>query len=769
MASKSGPSLATSRGRRIEVRGIVQGVGFRPWVYRLARNAHVAGRVLNHAAGVTIDAFGTPEELSAFCDALRHEPPPAARIEQLRWDDAPFEETSGFTIVASREGPERVVSIPADLATCSACMREIFDPTNRRFRYPFTNCTDCGPRFTIALDVPYDRPKTSMASFVMCPDCQREYDDPADRRFHAQPNACPVCGPRLTAVDARAVTMHVEDPIDLAAQAIDKGLIVALKGIGGFHLACDATSSRAVARLREHKRRDEKPFAVMVRDLDAAEQIAALTDADRTLMTSAARPIVLVERRVESGLAPEVAPYNTFVGLMLPYTPLHHLLLADADRPLIMTSGNLAEEPIAYRNGEALDRLSRVADLFLLHDRPIVTRCDDSVARVTAGRPILFRRSRGYVPRALPLARPLEVPVLGCGALLKNTFCLGRGAEAWLGPHIGDLENIETYRSFEDSIERMERFLGIAPEIIAHDLHPEYLSTQYARSRPEAIKVGVQHHHAHVASAMAEHKLSGPVFGVAYDGTGYGLDGSAWGGELLLAEYDRFERLATFRAIRLAGGDVAIREPWRIALALLDDAFDGGAPIEALALFRDVAPESLRVVRRMLTSGMQLPLAHGVGRYFDAFGAIVLKRPRSRFEGQVALELNMAARPAERGAYPYAINYDSSPWVVDLREGIRAAAIEMMNGEDAGTLAARFHNTICAATLALLHEARRAHGRLPVVLTGGCFQNARLTETLLDAGRELAIYAPGEVPPGDGGIALGQALVADAIASGRRT
>jgi hydrogenase maturation protein HypF len=705
--------MASKTGRRIEVRGIVQGVGFRPWVFRLARDAKVAGRVLNHAAGVTIDAFGAPEAVSAFCDALRHEPPPAARIEQLRWDDVPFEETSGFAILASREGLERVVSIPPDLATCPACTREIFDPADRRFRYPFTNCTDCGPRFTIALDVPYDRPKTSMASFVMCPDCRREYDDPGDRRFHAQPNACPVCGPRLTAVDARAATLHVDDPIDLAAQAIDKGLIVALKGIGGFHLACDATSSRAVARLRERKRRDEKPFAVMVRDLDAAGQVAALTDADRLLLTSPARPIVLVERRDGSGLAPEVAPDNILVGLMLPYTPLHHLLLADAGRPLIMTSGNLSEEPIAYRNGEALDRLARVADLFLLHDRPIVTRCDDSIARVTAGRPILFRRSRGYVPRALPLARPLAAPVLGCGALLKNTFCLGRGDEAWLGPHIGDLENIETYRSFEDSIERMERFLGVAPEIIAHDLHPEYLSTEYARSRPEAVKVGVQHHHAHVASAMAEHGLSGPVLGVAYDGTGYGLDGSAWGAELLLADYGRFERLATFRAIRLPG-------------------------------------------------------AHGVGRYFDAFGAVVLKRPRSRFEGQVALALNMAARSAERGAYPYAINYDGSPWVVDLREAIRAAVLELVAGEDAGTLAARFHNTICAATLALLREARRAYGRMPVVLTGGCFQNARLTETLLKAGRELAIYAPGDVPPGDAGIALGQALVADAIVSGRK-
>jgi hydrogenase maturation protein HypF len=558
------------------------------------------------------------------------------------------------------------------------------------------------------------------------------------------------------------------DPIALAARAIEDGLIVALKGLGGFHLACDATSSRAVARLRERKRRDEKPFAVMVRDLDAAEAIAVLGDAERALLTSMERPIVLVERQAGAPLAPEVAPSNTLVGLLLPYTPLHHLLLADVKRPLIMTSGNLAEEPIAYRNDEARERLSGIADLFLMHDRPIVTRCDDSVARVTAGRPALFRRSRGYVPRALPLAQLLQSPVLACGALLKNTFCLARGSEAWLGPHIGDLENLETYQSFEESIERMERFLGIAPRIIAHDLHPDYLSTHYAQRRPETIKIAVQHHHAHVASAMAEHKLTGPVLGVAYDGTGFGPDGTSWGGELLLADYGRFERIATFRPICLAGGDLAIREPWRIALALLDDAFDGRVPIGALKLFRTVTAEPLRIVRQMLDGEMQLPLAHGVGRYFDAIGALVLNRPLSRFEGQIALELNLAADPADRKDYPFAVSFAGSPWVVDLREAIRTAVFDLMAECAAGSIAARFHNTVCAATLAILREARRVHGRLPVVLTGGCFQNARLTETLLAAGgQELAIHAPGDVPPGDGGIALGQALVADAIVSGR--
>jgi hydrogenase maturation protein HypF len=502
----------------------------------------------------------------------------------------------------------------------------------------------------------------------------------------------------------------------------------------------------------------------MVRDLAAAEAVGVLGDAEGDLLTSIERPIVLVGRRTTAVLAPEVAPANTLVGLLLPYTPLHHLLLAEVGRPLVMTSGNLSEEPIAFRNDEAFERLSGIADLFLMHDRPIVTRCDDSVARVTAGRPVVFRRSRGYVPRAISLPRAVQAPVLGCGALLKNTFCLTRGAEAWLGPHIGDLENFETYRSFEESIDRLERFLGVEPAVIAHDLHPEYLSTRYALARPEAIKIAVQHHHAHVASAMAEHTLTGPVLGVAYDGTGHGLDGTSWGGELLLADYARFERLATFRAIRLPGGDAAIREPWRIAFAVLHDAFGCLPSICELELFRHVDAEPSRVVRQMLTSDLDLPLAHGVGRYFDAIGAIVLGRSRARYEGQVALELNLTADPAERREYPYSIAFDTSPWIVDLRETVRAVVFDRIDGRRPGAIAACFHNTISAATLALLREARRAHGRLPVVLTGGCFQNARLTETLLHDGRELDIHAPGDVPPGDGGIALGQVLVADAVA-----
>ncbi|HEY4588802.1 MAG TPA: carbamoyltransferase HypF, partial [Thermoanaerobaculia bacterium] len=500
-------------GLRIEVRGTVQGVGFRPWVYRIAQESGVGGRVWNDSRGVEIEVFGSPEALDVFSERLRTQAPPAALIREIQTREIesreiPEEAVSDFVIVPSEGGAgERQVSIPPDLATCAECEREIFDFRDRRYRYAFTNCTNCGPRLTIAREVPYDRAFTTMAAFTMCPRCQTEYERVEDRRFHAQPNACPVCGPQLWAVDPAGERREGNDPICAAALSLVAGKIVAIKGIGGFHLACDATSSRAVERLRQRKRRDARPFAVMVRDLAAAERIAFLDDEERRLIASVQRPIVLLRRRPDSVLAPEVAPDNPLVGVMLPYSPLHHLLLAEVDRPLVMTSGNLSEEPIARGNEEALDRLRDVADLFLLHDREIESRCDDSVARVIAGAPLVMRRSRGYVPRPVALARPFARPVLACGAHLKNTVCLGAGDLAYLGPHVGDLETAETYSSYQESIARLERLVGIAPEVIAHDLHPLYLSTKYALERPETVKIGVQHHHAHVASAMGEHGL----------------------------------------------------------------------------------------------------------------------------------------------------------------------------------------------------------------------------------------------------------------------
>ncbi len=755
------------QGLRIQIRGIVQGVGFRPWIYRLAREEGIAGRVRNDTAGVTIDAFGAEPSIEAFLGRVRSDAPPSAAICDIETAPIAVEALDEFSIVESDAAGAPTVAIPPDLATCPACVAEIFDPRDRRYGYPFTNCTNCGPRFTIARDVPYDRSRTTMAVFEMCPRCRREYESPDDRRFHAQPNACPACGPSLVAMTPEGRPLDVADPVAEAAWYVARGLIVALKGIGGFHLACDATSESTVARLRARKRRQQKPFAVMVRDVSAAFEVAHLTTEELALLVSAARPIVLVRRRETAPLADAVAPRNPLVGLLLPYSPLHHLLLDAAKRPLVMTSGNLSEEPLAYRNAEALERLGGIADLFLAHDREIETPCDDSVGRVIAGRPVVLRRARGYVPRPLKTACHFRQPVLACGALLKNTFCLGTGDLLHPGPHIGDLENLDTYRAYEEAIDRLQRFLQIEPEIIAHDLHPHYLSTSYALARPETMKVAVQHHHAHVVSCMTEHGLTGPVLGLAYDGTGYGLDGTAWGGELLLANLRSFHRLATFRPVRLPGGDTAIRQPWRIALALLDDAFAGTPPRPVLPLFHAVSATDVTAVTTLLRSTFNVPSAHGVGRFFDAIGALVLERPLSSYEGQIALEWNLAADPVETTSYPFTLNHDAEPWHIDLRPMVRAIVADVGGGWSPATISARFHNTLIEATATLVRAAARRHSGLPVVLSGGCFQNARLTEGLLGAlAPEFAVYRHEAVPPGDGGVAVGQAVIASAIVDG---
>ena len=758
---------AVLEGRRIEIRGVVQGVGFRPWVYRQALQSGVTGHVHNDAAGVTIDAFGDSTAIDRFIGLLHGNPPPAAQIGGFQQVPIPFECDAAFVIVPSTDAGSPCVSIPPDLATCDQCASEIAGPENRRFQYPFTNCTNCGPRFTIAIDIPYDRAATTMAPFAMCPVCQREYHDPADRRFHAQPNACPVCGPRVTLCTFNGEAIGVDDPIAAVAEALRGGLIVAIKGLGGFHLACDATCGDAVDRLRERKHRDEKPFAVMVRDLASAEALAILGDEERRLLTSVERPIVLARRRDGRVLAPEVAPRSTMIGLFLPYTPLHHLLLAAVDGPLVMTSGNRADEPIAFRNEDAVARLGGIADLFLMHDREIEARCDDSVAAVIGGQGVVLRRSRGYVPRAVTLPRAVARPILACGALLKNTFCFAAGDRAWLGPHVGDLDNLETYDSYRDGVARFERFLQIRPEVIAHDMHPDYLSTVYAQQRPEARHIPVQHHHAHVVSAMAEHGLRGPVIGLAYDGAGYGQDGTSWGSEILVAEFGSFVRVATFRALPLVGGDRAIREPWRIALALVADAFGDDLPPAARSLFDGIPDVEVQLVRKALRVGTPTPLAHGLGRYFDAFGALFLRRRTVSFEGQIALEWNQAADPTVAEAYPFSIVDAGAPWQLDLRPAVWAAVADAVRGATVSQISARFHNTIAEATAALVRRVVSAFGPMPVVASGGCFQNARLAESVraaLAPAHRVQLHAC--VPPGDGGIALGQALVADAITRG---
>jgi hydrogenase maturation protein HypF len=732
-------------GRRIEVRGTVQGVGFRPWVYRVAQRCGVAGQVSNGAAGVTIDVFGETEQLDRFLLDLRRDPPAASRIEQLIARPLPFVAVSEFTITPSVDGELRRISIPPDLATCPDCLAETLDPNNRRYGYPFTNCTNCGPRYSIVRDVPYDRANTTMQPFALCPACQTEYDSPSDRRFHAEPNACPLCGPRLTALSSNGQELAT-DPLSFAIRTLNAQMIVALQGIGGFHLVCDATSDTAVKRLRERKRRPSKPFAIMVQDLVAAEKLAYIDEAERALLTSVERPIVLLRSKTADAL----------VGLMLPYSPLHHLLLQGIDKPLVMTSGNHSDEPMAHRVEDALESLSGIADVFITHNRDIARRVDDSVARVIAGEPVLLRRARGYVPRPIALQRPVSRRILACGAHLKNTFCLVADDRAFVGPHVGDLEDVETIHDYVTSIDRAKTLLGWTPEVVAHDLHPDYASTRYALEQSGVTTIGVQHHHAHVASVMAEHHLEGSVLGVAWDGTGHGTDGTAWGGEFLLASASRFTRLMTFRPLLLAGGDLAVREIWRIGLAALIDA---EADLAAMPVLRD---RPVSVVRQMLASRVNTPAAHGVGRWFDAFAALFLGLAETSYEGEAAVAWNNIADRDERGRYPFTIDRSTEPWQIDPRAMVRAAVSDFIDGVPASAISGRFHNTLAriVADVVAIH----GDGLIPIVLAGGCFQSSLLTEKIIALlGPKRGVFFNQQVPPGDGGIALGQAFVADAV------
>ena len=556
---------------RARVEGTVQGVGFRPYVWRLATGLGLGGWVRNDERGVLLEVEGAPAAVERFRARLIGEAPPLAVVERVAWTPAALAGERDFAIADSTHGSARDVPVTPDSATCDDCLRELFDPGDRRFRYPFVNCTNCGPRFTIVRGVPYDRPLTTMAGFTMCPLCQAEYDDPGDRRFHAQPNACPACGPRAWLADGGGAEIDLgaaRDAVEAAARALRDGRIVAVKGIGGFHLACRADDEEAVAALRARKHREERPFALLAGSLDAARQLVELEAPARDELLSPRRPIVVAPRQPAARVAASVAPGHPTLGVMLPYSPLHHLLAADTGSALVLTSGNVSDEPIAYRDDDALARLAPIADLFLLHDRPIQTRTDDSVVRP----PLALRRSRGHVPEPLALPVGAPRPLLACGAELKNTFCLARGARAWVGHHIGDLENYETLRSFTEGIEHFRRLFAVEPEVVVHDLHPEYLSTKYAFEREGVELVGVQHHHAHLAACLAEHGEHGPAIGAIYDGTGYGTDGTVWGGEILAGGLEAFERAGALRAVPLPGGPQAIRQPWRMACAWLDDA-----------------------------------------------------------------------------------------------------------------------------------------------------------------------------------------------------
>jgi hydrogenase maturation protein HypF len=783
---------------RIQVRvgGTVQGVGFRPFVYRLATDLGLAGWVRNDERGVELEVEGGREAIDAFLARLPVEAPPLAQVERVRVEPQALRGERSFVIApsawagsgrsphapspdasssrasssepSSSEPPSNDALVVPDSATCSSCLAELFDPGDRRFRYPFINCTNCGPRFTIVCGVPYDRPRTTMAGFQMCVACWAEYEDPGDRRFHAQPNACPECGPRVqlqvTYDDDKANSDA--DAIAGAARLLAEGAVIAVKGLGGYHLAVRADDETAVGALRARKRREDRPFALMVADISAARGLASVEDDEAALLESVARPIVLSPRRRDAPVAAGVAPGAGELGLMLPYTPLHHLLLADLEawgvEVLVMTSGNVSDEPIAYRDSEALARLAPIADAFLFHDRPIHMRTDDSVVRVVrAGgrrRVLPLRRSRGYVPTSLPLPVEARRPLLACGAELKSTFCVARGGRAWVGHHIGDLSNWETLRSFREGIAHFQELFAVVPEALAHDQHPDYLSTAYAMEREGVELVAVQHHHAHLAAVLAEHGETGPAVGAIYDGAGYGIDGTVWGGELLVGGLEGFERVGHLRPVRLPGGDRAVREPWRMACVWLAEASGDPAPSIPASLAGRVAPERWAAVARIAHEGVAAPITTSVGRLCDAVAALCGLRWEVTYEGQAAIELEALADPGEVGVYPM-------PYVdgqLDPRPTIAALMSDLAGGNRVADIAARFHGALAAATVRGCVALAAAGGLSTVVLAGGVFQNRLLLERVA-GGLEAAglrVLTAERLPPNDGAISYGQAAIA---------
>jgi hydrogenase maturation protein HypF len=763
--------------RHIHIKGVVQGVGFRPFVYNLSTELGLEGWVLNSSSGVEIQAVGPGYVLDEFVERLMEDAPPLARIEYISATTVPpssvdVPEPGRFVIRHSQSHPGEFLPISPDVAICSDCLRELFDPGDRRYHYPFINCTNCGPRFTIIQDIPYDRPKTTMAPFTMCPDCQAEYDDPANRRFHAQPNACPVCGPQVKLQIADRKSQLVgEDAVQGVRDLLVGGKVVAVKGLGGFHLACDATNDEAAALLRERKGRVDKPFAIMSFDLETVETYCEVNDDERALLTSLQRPIVLLRRRSDTLISPLVAPGNSYLGVVLPYTPLHYLLLEPSRSfplALVMTSGNYSEEPIATDNDEALERLDGLADAFLLHDRDIHARCDDSVTRIFSGSELPIRRSRGYAP--YPVHLPFEIKqVLAVGAELKNTFCITRDRYAFLSQHIGDLENYETLQFFEQMVEQLERTFRIEPEIIAYDLHPGYLSSKYAKEagskRQETgddpascILHPVQHHHAHIASVMAENGLTGeqPVIGVAFDGTGYGTDGAIWGGEFLVADYGSFHRVAHLKYVPLPGGDAAIRKPYRAALAHLWAAgVDWDDRLPAVA----AAPLGERpILLQQLKQGVSVVSTSSVGRLFDAVSSLAGVRQEINYEAQAAIEFEMLVEDRVGEAYSFSLSGEE----IDVSPCIRAVVADVRAGIPAGVIAARFHNGLAQMVCEVCLCLRKETGLKEVALSGGVFQNVALLGRALPLLQEagFTVYIHRLVPPNDACISLGQAVIA---------
>ncbi len=750
---------------RIVIKGIVQGVGFRPYIFRLANRLSLKGEVYNTSAGVVIEVEGAQNVVEDFIEKIPVFPPPLARIDDIEIETCQLKERTSFKIIDSLPEEGRFVPVSPDIGICSDCLSEMLSPVDRRYKYPFINCTNCGPRFTIIADIPYDRQKTTMHKFTMCSDCRAEYSDPSNRRYHAQPDACHKCGPSIRLLKNNGAEMETSTPILQAAILLQGGNIIAIKGIGGFHLACDATNDAVVAELRKRKGREgDKPFAVMSLDLDYVQQYCQVNEEEAHLLTSTAKPIVLLKKLPNCLISAEVAPKNNYFGVMLPYTPLHYLLLAEFQGvALVMTSGNSSEEPLTKDNQEAIEKLKGMADYLLVHERDIHNRCDDSVTSVIDSKESIIRRSRGYVP--LPIVLKFNLgQILAVGAELKNTFCLTKDNYAFLSQHMGDLKNYETLNYYKESIAHFKRLFRIEPEIIAHDLHPDYLSTKFAREysclQPLAFSLQpIQHHHAHIAACLAENGIDEKVIGVAMDGTGYGTDGNVWGCEFMLTDYSGFERVAHLKYIPMPGGDKATEEPWRMAVSYLHSVYGEAIPSRFLKRWGD---EKTSFIMKMLRQGINSPLTSSAGRLFDAVASILSLRDKVNYEAQAAIELEMIADEDENSGYEFEIYGEGNVLIIDPTKTIIDIVCDMDCGIHLSVISARFHNTVLGWTLEICRRMRDKTGINKVALSGGVFQNRYLSERLKPRLKEegFSVIFHAKVPTNDGGISLGQAVIA---------
>ena len=755
---------------RLEISGIVQGVGFRPFIYRLAKAYGLTGHVANTAAGVIIEIDGTALEIDRFTQAITREKPPLASIEELqvvRAEIGPGDTRRGFQIDGSISAGKKIGPITPDSDVCDNCLAELFDPADRRYLYPFINCTDCGPRYTLIEKTPYDRPLTAMKHFELCESCQAEYSDPLDRRFHAQATCCPVCGPAVMLTEPDGQEVKVSDPVRLAADLLQAGKILAVKGIGGFHLAVNAVDRKAIAILREKKGRPDKPLAVMAANLDQIKSFASFTLDEQKFLSGRAKPIVLLPQNSPFPLAINVAPDNRFVGVMLPYTPIHHLLFHyHAFQALVMTSGNLSGSPVVKDNDEALAKLANIADYFLLHDRQIVTQADDSVIRMSGSYPAIYRRARAFVPSVVKLKQNAG-RTLALGAIIKNTICMTKEKEAFLSQHIGDLDNRDTQLHQINISRHFQSLLHIEPDLLVHDLHPDYPGSRFASSQTDLPTIGVQHHHAHAVSCMAEHGLAGPVIALTLDGNGYGPDHTVWGGEVLLAYHHTYKRLAHLSTVAMPGGDAAIREPWRMAFSHLYRTFGPEYKELNLQMLHD-RRDKADIMQQMIDRSFNSPLTSSCGRLFDSVAALLGLRHTVSFEGQAAAELEMLLEPnnSDSSSYPFEIiKSDDKPWLLSVNPIIAAIVQEILAHKEPHSISKRFHNTLAALFTKVILEIREQKQINQVVLSGGVFQNLNLHQQLKTnlAGLSFAVYSHEQVPTNDGGIALGQALAGRAM------